>query len=145
SPPRLSSIDPGPMPHEHAGASATVERYRSSLRSASRALSRDELEDALAGYRLALHIQPRSTEAALGIARTYLGAGQAADALRWAERARDLERDGIEGQLLIGDALLLMGRHDQAIRTWEHAQTLAPRARAPGERIRAAQEALEED
>ena len=145
SAPRLLSVDPGPMPEEHAGAAATVERYRDSLARGARARSRGDLEVALSSYRFAAHLKPRSTDAALGIARTYLDAQQPADALRWAERARDVETRGIEGRLMVGDVLLSMGRHDQAIATWREAQTLAPRERAPEERIRRAEEDLAEE
>lgn len=145
SAPRLPSVDPGPMPEEHAGAAATVERYRDSLARGARARSRGDLEVALSSYRFAAHLKPRSTDAALGIARTYLDAQQPADALRWAERARDVETRGIEGRLMVGDVLLSMGRHDQAIATWREAQTLAPRERAPEERIRRAEEDLAEE
>jgi DNA-binding NarL/FixJ family response regulator len=145
SAPRLPSVDPGPMPEEHAGAAATVERYRESLARGARARSRGDLEVALSSYRFAAHLKPRSTDAALGIARTYLEAQQPADALRWAERARDVETRGIEGRLMVGDVLLAMGQHDQAIATWREAQTLAPRERAPEERIRRAEEDLAEE
>ena len=46
---------------------------------------------------------------------------------------------------MVGDVLLSMGRHDQAIATWREAQTLAPRERAPEERIRRAEEDLAEE
>lgn len=143
--PRLPSVDPGPMPEEHAGAAATVERYRDSLSRGARARSRGDLEVALSSYRFAAHLKPRSPDAALGIARTYLDAQQPADALRWAERARDVETRGIEGRLMVGDVLLVMGQHDRAIATWREAQTLAPRERAPEERIRRAEEELAEE
>jgi cytochrome c-type biogenesis protein CcmH/NrfG len=133
------------MPDEHAGAAATVERYRSALSRASRARSRGDLADALTAYQFALHLKPRSTDAALGVARTYLEAEQGQDALRWAERARDLEHRGIDGRLLVGDALLLMGQHQRAVQAWEEAARVSPRSRAPAERIRRAEEALLDD
>lgn len=144
SAPRLPFVDPGPMPEEHAGAAATVDRYRESLSRGSRARSRGDLEGALQAYRFAVHLKPRSTDAVLGIARTYLDAEQPEDALRWAERARDVELRGIEGRLLVGDLLFQLGRHDQAIATWREAQARAPRESAPEERIRRAEEALSE-
>lgn len=142
--PRLPFVDPGPMPEEHAGAAAIVDRYRESLARGSRARSRGDLEVALQSYRFAVHLKPRSTEAILGVARTYEDAGQFEDALRWAERARDVELRGIEGRLMVGDLQLELGRHDQAIATWREAQAIAPRERAPEERIRRAEEALAE-
>lgn len=142
--PRLPFVDPGPMPEEHAGSAATVDRYRDSLSRGSRARSRGDLEGALQAYRFAVHLKPRSTDAVLGIARTYLDAEQPEDALRWAERARDVELRGIEGRLMVGDLLMQLGRPEQAIATWREAQALAPRESAPGERIRRAEEALAE-
>lgn len=142
--PRLPFVDPGPMPEEHAGSAATVDRYRDSLSRGSRARSRGDLEGALQAYRFAVHLKPRSTDAVLGIARTYLDAEQPEDALRWAERARDVELRGIEGRLMVGDVLMQLGRPEQAIATWREAQARAPRESAPGERIRRAEEALAE-
>ena len=133
------------MPHAHAGAAATVERYRSALSRAARARSRGDLADALTAYQFAVHLKPRSTDAVLGMARTYLEAEQGQDALRWAERARDLEPDDIDGRLLVGDALLLMGQHQRAVQAWEQAASVSPRSRAPAERVRRAEEALLEE
>lgn len=130
------------MPDEQAGAAATVERYRAALSRGSRARSRGDLAEALSAYGFALLLKPRSTDAALGMARTYLEAQQGADALRWAERARDLEPRSVEGQLLMGDALLVLGEHARAVQVWEAAQTLAPSDHAARERIRHVEEAL---
>jgi tetratricopeptide (TPR) repeat protein len=78
-------------------------------------------------YREALEAWPGHALAMAGLARIHLQRKQAQEALRWAERLVALQPDRDINQLLLGDALAMIGNRSEAESAWQRAKELGSR------------------
>lgn len=91
-------------------------------------LKRGDIEHAEAAYRSALAAVPDAPPAMAGLARVYLQRQDADGAVQWAERVIAKKSRSGNYQLLLGDALALQGRKDDARAAWKRAVRLGNRS-----------------
>jgi tetratricopeptide (TPR) repeat protein len=96
------------------------------LASGDQYLSASKFGEAVIQYRSAVQLDPRAGDARVKLADAFLGAGDAASALREYVRAADLLPDDLPLQVKAGNFLLLAGRFDDAKSRAEHVLTKVP-------------------
>ena len=82
----------------------------------------DRPDDALAEFAAALRIDPRDSDAHLGLGQIYLNAGRTAEAVDALRRATELKPDSIEAEYALATALTRLGNAREAARYFEHVE-----------------------
>lgn len=104
----------------------TRERRSRELRAmGARNLRSRRYDRALTWFRRSWWFQ-ESADTAAGIAETFLGLGDSAEALRWAQRAVELNADDADTLVILGDALRAEGREREARVSYEQALEIQP-------------------
>jgi tetratricopeptide (TPR) repeat protein len=83
-----------------------------------------ELDAAVASYRTALSLSPRSVEALYGLATALQSQGKPIEAAQYFRGALSLSPDLAEAHADLGDALNAIGRPDEAVASYRRALAL---------------------
>jgi Flp pilus assembly protein TadD len=87
-------------------------------------------------YRRVLAFAPDSMPAALGLGLALLRLGDVQPAANWAQRATELDDTSTEARVVYGDALMKLGRNEEAKMQWQEAMLLDPANRDARKRLR---------
>ncbi|MEB2312484.1 MAG: hypothetical protein OZ921_16990 [Sorangiineae bacterium] len=96
------------------------------LGDANRALMRGDAPEAVRAFCTAERAEPSRFQAATGLARLALLSHDASAAEGAARRAREAKPDSTEGAMLLGDALALDGRYEDAKKLWLETRGASP-------------------
>jgi tetratricopeptide (TPR) repeat protein/DNA-binding response OmpR family regulator len=112
-------------------------RARRDVREAEKYFRRVDYVEAERGFLRAAIIDPRSAEAAAGVARSLLRQRNHQGSLPWAKRARDLAPADAAIRVLLGDALAAAGESSAANAEYREALKLEPHNRDAARRLQA--------
>lgn len=87
----------------------------------------DRMEEARQDANRALELQPRSTQSFAKLATHELAIGQPGAALRWLDRANQLNANDVRGWVLRGQVLVQLGRLEDARHALDRVVALNPR------------------
>ncbi|MGE3668399.1 MAG: hypothetical protein AB7K71_02030 [Polyangiaceae bacterium] len=108
------------QPVPDCGSEAPVGTPGLAIAKARRALMSGKLAAATDAYCAALALQPEDAQLMTELARVFLQRGAGEQAVKWAKRAYELAPKTLN-QVLLGDALALDGRNEDARRAWSEA------------------------